>query len=539
MAEGTQKVNAQLSLIHSKAAEFEAAIAPAFNDDGSLAKDFQAKLKSNVGNTVFDAAGSDGSGNPLGTSILATQARFMSGYKEIYGYNPPAEVLAGMQQSIENIYGMRKDVSTGHQILDAAVGELSNSDGIIKRNHLVTLVTPIALTTITGQFATHVPPAFDQTEISWIERKAGTTFGDMIKGDVIDVDMSGQYSSMTQMKIMAATATANQYSYDTAADFGGACPIRKKRASIYIDRGKVAEDNGKGAISGQFTNSTGTTTLVTGTVDYATGVIVITTAAALLAGIVPYVEFDVNIEADPTKIPFIDHQMDSAVLYPHESALVSSSTIQAAMSLSREYNRGLVGMQQSAARNVMAGEKDRNRLNKMYWSVSKTYALAYDSSAPQMNEAVRQIQETLNIVSMEMMLNTKTSGLTHLVGGSSIVAFMKTLPGFVMAPGYRHKPQPHYVGKLWGMYEVFEDARTIRSYDGTTDDRSWKLLGIGKGANYGDSGFLVGDAVPVIEYKHQIGLTLTEQSTFYELAFRDIHPRNGRAYFVEIVVTKQ
>ena len=85
-----------------------------------------------------------------------------------------------------------------HRVLDSVTGgsSMSNRDGIILRNHQVVLVTPTMLMSITADMVTHIPANFDQSEIFRIHRRAGSDFSDLKRGDIIDVDSMGQYSSM-------------------------------------------------------------------------------------------------------------------------------------------------------------------------------------------------------------------------------------------------------------------------------------------------------------------------------------------------------
>ena len=185
----------QVAEINERAALFKQAVVnPQLEGKGSStfitdSAERNAQLKDVVKDTIFDNAGEHG---PM---LLATAANAVRSYHEQRGHLPSAEVMSSCYKTVENM------LTPGwNPVLDALTGgeSMSNRDGVILRNHQIALVTPTMLMSITSDMVTHIPANYDQSEIFRIHRRAGSDFGDLRKGDIIDVDFMGQYSSMDQ-----------------------------------------------------------------------------------------------------------------------------------------------------------------------------------------------------------------------------------------------------------------------------------------------------------------------------------------------------
>jgi len=207
--------------------------------------------------------------------------------------------------------------------------------------------------------------------------------------------------------------------------------------------------------------------------------------------------FDVNIEKDPTLIPTVDHEMDSRVLYPHESAIAAGVTLQALWALRREYNLNADSMAMTALRNILAADKDRKRLNDMYFFMKDERSWSYAvPDGVYFQEYYETLKQTLLTIDSVLMNRTGVSGLVGIVADSLSSVLFRTMrePNFVAAPGYVRRPQPHFVGRLFGMWDLYEDPQ------GT----SYTSLCYAKGANHGEAGYVAGDAVPALTFKHSI-----------------------------------
>ena len=455
-------------------------------------------------------------------------------YAGVYDSLPSDEVMAGC---IGTMRSMAQSESSGGRVkmvMDSATDSMSSQDGISKRNHQIALVTPVALVQATSDFVTYVPPEHDKSEIFVIDRIAGSTFGDMNKGEKIDESFNKQYATMDQEYLIGTgdgVETTFEFDLANLSINQAAMPIREGYVRIYYDREMVAEDgNENGLLSGSFyMGETMVTVTSSGTINYTEGKGSAVFSAAPESGVPIRLRVDIDIEKAPQLIPIIEHKMRSYTVRPHEGALTVNESIQAVFAAKREYGLELRGMQITAARNALAAEKDRLRL-RMMWTYAK-----FHNEFPRLSPAgisdtdyrLTAVLEFLNGISTEMLMSNKKSGGKGIFAGVSLINYLRSIPGFQTRPNYSPIPQPHYVGRL-GEYTVFCDP----SAD------PWKGLMIGKGQNYGDSGFVAADAISAVQYQHPMmapamgaGRALTHSDTLYELAYRDIHPYQGRLYF--------
>ena len=507
----------RLSEINSGAkAMTDAVIAPQMDGETFISESAERndQLEQAVSGSIFEAFGESA---PM---ILATQANAVRAFKNKTGRMPSAEVLASSHKALENLASLAGG-SAPEGIMES-VGPMSTSEGQILRDHMAALVLPIQLNTITNDMVTSVPANFDRTEIFRVERIAGNTFGDLQKGEIIDQFFRGQYSAMDQRKgVGVGDGTKTDFSLDVGM------PIRKSGANmsgyvrVYLDRDEVATDDGRGNIFGNG---------VTGSVDYETGQIAVKFATAPATGLELHVAYDVSIEKDPTLIPRVDHEIQSWVIVPHESAISGQTTVQALFQARREFGLDMSSMTVTAMRNILSADKDRKRLNDMWffakgtttWNMTVPSALAY-------HEHYESLREVLMNISTELMMATKISGLKGLVAGRGAANVFKSLrsPYFEIAPGYKETPQPHYVGRLFGQYDLYCDPLA----------EEFETLCFAKGENHGDAGYVAADAITAVPFKHPVGTDLRHRDTLYELAYRTMHPYNGRAWFRKLKFT--
>ena len=145
------------------------------------------------------------------------------------------------------------------------------------------------------------------------------------------------------------------------------------------------------------------------------------------------------------------------------------------------------------------------------------------------HEHYETVREVLLQISTNLLSANKRSGLVGLVAGKSACNLFRSLkePHFRVAPGYREIPQPHYVGKLFGMWDLYCDPQA--------DD--WEALCFARGSNHGEAGYVAADAITAVPLKHPVGTDLQYRDTLWELAYRELHPDNGRDWFTKLVIT--
>ena len=121
---------------------------------------------------------------------------------------------------------------------------------------------------------------------------------------------------------------------------------------------------------------------------------------------------------------------------------------------------------------------------------------------------------------------TGVVGLTGIVGDTQSVNIFRYLPSpfFTPAPGYRPSPQPHYVGKIFGQYDLYCNP----------SQEPYTSLCYAKGPEHGQTGFVAGDAVPAITVRHPVLTDLMSRSTLWELSYRNLQPFDGREYLTTL-----
>lgn len=499
---------------------------------GEILQDVKVRnqnLENAVKGSIFEACGI-GAG-----TLMSTVSHSLVKYCNRMGRLPSDELLASAYQAIENLLHITNggDNPT-NLVLEAA--DMGTTQGILMRDRMVALVLPVMLSSISANIASFIPGSFNQSEVFQIWRMAGSTFGDLTAGDRMDWDYTGQYSSMDQRHLAGTgdgtkTGSSHEFKFDSNVKFGKAMPFKKKSIKVIHDGNIVAKDNGSGALAGTFLVGS-TTVTVTGTVDYTNGVIDPVFSVAPANGIQIYVAMDIDIEKDPTLIPLVSHEMDSYVLYPHESAIAADITLQALWALRREYNLNADAMAMAAMRNLLAADKDRKVLRDLYF-----YAKGYETwdrttveSSNDIGFYYKSLLEALLTVDSTLLSRTGRSGLVGIIADKVSTAYFKAMPSqyFQPAPGYKSLPQPHYVGKLFGMWDLYTDPQKE-----TTNE----CLCFAKGNGIGEAGYVMGDAIPAMSFRHALQRDLTYKNTLWELAYRDLQPFNGREYFMKLVIS--
>lgn len=502
---------------------------PVLDDNGGIItnpKERQERLKKAVSNSIFESLGDDG---PM---ILGIGSRAIRAYIDTYKRMPSDEILASVHQSVENTLKLQDIGKGAGGIFESIAKDMSTTDGIIMRNRMLSICLPVTLFAITSQMVTLIPGQFNKSEIFRVHRVAGSTFGDLKKGDRIDQFYNGRYAVMDQMsKAIAADGAKKDFAFDTATDASMPMPLKKNSIKILHDRNVVGQDDGNGHLQGVFElkDASDNITLVnvTGTVDYATGTVKASFSSAPASGIEVHIGYDVDIETDPTLIPLIDHQMESRVIYPHEAAIASNVTIQALWGLRREFGLDADNMAMAGMRNLLAADKDRKILRDLYFYAKNE--VSWNRVGPEyykFSEHVESLKAALMEVDSQLILRNGFSGLVGIVGDPQSVNIFRymTRDYFEPAPGYHNVPQPHYVGRAFGSWELYCDPQ----------QEPYTCLCFARGIEHGRTAYLAGDAVPALTFRHPVLANLRNSSTLWELAYRDLQPFDGRDYLMKL-----
>jgi len=526
----TEAYSKQVADVSRRAEEMKSALHdPIVDDNGGFIAESSvraARLEEKTKGSIFEMAGRGAA------TIQGTASNALRSFCAQRGVMPSDDLLASAHQATENLLSMSgSNNKVGGLVLESATFE--TTEGIMMRDRMVALILPVMLQSITSQIVSFLPGQFNQSEIFKVYRTASSTFGDMTAGDRIDHTFNGQYSSMDQRHLTIAgdgikTGSAAEFDLNSTTKFGKVYPFKRKSIKVIHDKNIVAKDDGQGNLSGAFLVGA-TPVTVTGTVNYATGVIHPVFSVAPANGIQVHVGFDVDIEKDPTLIPAVNHEMDSRTLYPHEAAISAATTLQSLWGLRREYNLNADSMAMLAMRNLLAADKDRKHLRDLYFYAKGTSS--WVRTVPTTGISPQEYYETLLIKLLEidtlLMNQTGTSGLVGLVVDSKSSAIIRAMRSFVAAPGYQSIPQPHYVGRLFRMLDIYESPR------GT----DYTCLCYAKGRDIGQSAYLAGDAIPAMQFKHAMQSDLKYNNTLWELGYRDLQPFDGREYLHTLTFT--
>lgn len=508
-----------------------ALVEPFRNDDGSInvptsyseQKSRAATLKNAIKGTIFEGLGEGGS------QIAAVWSNTLAGYERKYGRQPSSELLAAAHRAADNVMKL----STGAAFIpgvfeDATAAGMSTADGIIMRDRLISLILPVYLSTITSNMVTYIPADFNQSEFIRIKRRAGSTFGDLKKDDVIDYNYKGVYTTMDRSVVIGeGDGSTTSFTFDSKTLYGTVYPLKPKRTALRMGVCKVAHDDGTGSLS-RTCAVNGVTYTIGGTVSYAEGKVTVSITPAPLAGTKIKLKFDVDIEKDPTLIPRVDHFMESRIMYPHESAITAEHTIQALWGMRREYGQDLDSMAMQTLRNLLAADKDKRHLVDMYDNVEQV--VEWERTKAEgitLREHYETVQQALLTVNSMLLKGNGIAGLTGVVAGTEATNLFCYLPApyFVPAPDYRSVAQPHYVGRLWGRYDLFCNPYA---------DDPWGCLCYARGPEYGQTAYIAGDAVPAITFNHPVLGDLRKNATMWELAYRDMQEFDGDKYLVKL-----
>lgn len=504
---------------------------PFRNDDGSFIMP-TTRGEQERRNKILESAISDShySMTENGKMIAAIHARTLQGYEQKYGRLPSDDLLASCHKAVENALMLSTHKKDAGGVFESAE-MMSTTQGIMMRDRLVSLILPVWLQTITANMVTFMPGEFNQSEFFRIKRVAGSKFGSFIKGQEIDYNFSGLYSVMDRREELGkGDGSTKDFTFTSTTKYGSAYPFKQKRTRIYADRVLVAEDNGSGVIAGSFTLG-GSPCVVSGTVEYPTGVVSVNFSVAPASEMELHVGFDVDIEANPELIPRVDHRMESRTLYPHESAIAGNATVQAIWALRREIGQDIENLTMQALRNILAADKDRKHLNDMWFHAKDVVEWNRTcSESLTLREHYESLQAALLEADTKLMSGNGVSGLVGIVGGTSAVNIFRYLPNpyFQPAPGYRSSAQPHYVGRVFGQFDLYCNPQM---------EDPWSCLCFARGADYGQTAYVAGDAVPALTFRHPILGDLVSKGTMWDLAYRDMQPFDGASYLCKLIFT--
>lgn len=537
-----KQLSERLQTINSLSAQvIRACVDPQFANGSYISDDSQrlASLAAAAASSpIFESFGDQA------PAIASAWGSALREYAEIHDCLPSNELLASAAQALSNISFAGEGQGGNIAMLESVKASLNTTEGIEIRAKQAGLILPVLLMAATSDAVTYIPAQANETEIFEIRRVAGSTLGDYNQGDEIGLFSHGQYASMNQQYPFIAAqqpdGAKKVFTFNSATDLNSKKKLPFKRGSVklMVNRRIVATEV-EGQAGKLFGTATigGTEVVFNGTINAAIGQVEVTTSVALAAGTSLIIDFDIDVEKGGEEvIPTITHDMGSWKLRPHESVIAAEHTIQAFWLMNREFSLDIRSTQMNHLRNYLAYEKDIKNLRKMLLAATdrQTFDLAIPDGLT-FREHYETINTTLQILSQAMLARTQVSGLVGMFCGTQATAIFKSLgaPLFQTVDGYRQVPRIHYVGKLFGMFKVFEVPKPIEAIKGMADTRlgEWDCLCYARGENHTEAGLVCGDAVPATMYDHSTSKALVDRSTLWELSYCDIHPNDGGRYY--------
>jgi hypothetical protein len=541
------KFNEQQQGIARRAAEVRRFASDPQFEGGQFIKDPDLRAESLI-NAASEVSMFEGLSTDDTSTIATAWGGAIRNYVNIHSTMPPDGLLANASQALENVLLRADGKSNGSKtasgmMLEGLGQSLSQSDGVEQRAMFAAMILPVALGAATADACTFVPCERDEVEIFEIFNVAGSNSGDFKSGERLTMQSTGNFSQMRRNYVFPAgeqpDGAKKVFTFDGAAvPRCGKVQFKPGRVFLVIDRKKADVDK-NGRIT---TYHEQTKTTFNAVVDYVAAKVVVTADTVLPAGVELAIDFEIDVEKAPEFIPVINHEMTSFKLYTSQSVIAAEHTIQALYAMRREYGIDMGNLNGSAMRDWMAHEVDMLRIGRMAWHCrNETFFDLAQPSTQSFNDWMYLLKAKIAQVSGSILEKTLAVGMTGAFVGQELATQLKSLRAdmFEPAPNYRQTPYIHYIGKLFGIYKLYEVPNKIceafSRYDlqfGNSD-----MLCYGRGDSISQAGFISGTAVPPIPFNHPTTPALNNRSTLWSLGIDDIHPRNGADYFMWLRVT--
>ena len=499
----------------------QALIEPFSGEDGTLMLPNRAAteqtLKNSIKGSIFERTG-DSALMIAGICVHALQD-----YEKRYKRMPSPHLLASAHKAMENVL----DLSEGGAAPGIFNGIKMNSTADIQmRDRVISLILPVYLAMVTSNMATYILGGIHQAKFFRITQQAGSNFGGLKKGDIIDGSNRGLYAQMTHRAALGTSdGSTTSFIFDTKYTYSVEYPLKPKCTIVYMDRNKIGEENGEGVLFGASTVN-GVFYSVNGTVTYAEGKISVCIMPAPPANAELEIAFDVDIEKAPALLPKIVYDTHSRVLYPHYTA-IKDTTIQNIWSLCCDPSQNLDSLTMQLLHTNIVADKDHKHLYDMYHFCPEEGVICKSKSKHTLLTESYEIIKALSEVDNKLMVATGVAGLSGIIAGPQACNLFRYLPSNNLenAPDYRFTSQPHFVGKLFGSIDLYCDPHA---------PDACSCLCYAKGEGYGQAAYITGSAIPSLALNHSITEGLEKRTIMGELAYHDMQPFDGTQYLCKL-----
>ena len=136
-----------------------------------------------------------------GRAIGLIGASAIREYEAEYGELPSDNMLAAAHTALDNLFSgvIAADAGTDQLLSSLNSDSLATSKGLEIRANVAAVTLPSILLNPMNDAITYIPnPKVNEVELFNIERIAGSTFGGLTKGDIINAATAANYSLMRQ-----------------------------------------------------------------------------------------------------------------------------------------------------------------------------------------------------------------------------------------------------------------------------------------------------------------------------------------------------
>jgi hypothetical protein len=405
----------------------------------------------------------------------------------------------------------------------------------------MTIAALLPLITIAPQFCHTVgaPLATDKLTVYELFEMIGSNPYGLTEGTDINGQYDGELSNASRIVAADEAADGVEVTFTEEPAF----PIVKNKVFLYVNKRRIAKDNGAGSFqligTGVITDAGATCTISSSTITYKTGAagsetstISVTFGAAIPSGLEVWFGTETDVENYPAFVSETKYETRGFDLYSSPNILRTGITLQATLKAMRNHKLSPKDMAFSRLVTICAADVDREairRINKFREGV-QTFDKKLNANLNAYEQWAR-IRETLNQMDLNMAQNTNgASGMQSVLIDKNLKLLFKNMgsPYFKIASSANNPAltkQPHYFGEFEG-YKLFYSPLNAAN-EGT---------GIGRGERISECSSVMGSVTPPLPHQHGVQTDLAKRCTLYQEKIND-QPPEARKYTMKLALT--
>jgi hypothetical protein len=468
-------------------------------------------------------------------------------HRELYGHDPSPGQMAAVGSAIaafkewDELKNLRTDGGDGQIIAEsvANVGSTTENFNIVPQ--FMTIAALLPLITIAPQFCHSVgaPFATDKLTVYELFEMIGSNPYGLTEG----TDINGQYNG--ELSNTGRLVNADETADGIIATFTEepAYPITKNKVFLYVNKRRIAKDNGAGTFvltgDGKITDAGATIGITTSAIVYATGAagsetstISVTFDGAVPSGLEVWFGVETDVEDYPAFVSETKYETRGFDLYSSSNIIRTGITLQAVLRAMRNHKIQLKDMAFSRLLTIVAADVDREALRRI--NKFREGTQDFDQTLVTGLNAYEQwsrIRETLNLMDHNMAQNTDgASGMIAVLIDTNLKLLFKNMGSkWVNLAKTANNPaltkQPHYFGDFEN-YKLFYSPLNAAN-EGT---------GIGRGTRISECATVLGSVTPPLPHQHGTQTDLAKRCTLYQEKIND-QPPEARKYTMKLTLS--